>query len=469
MNRLALAALAAVVGALALPSAAAAHGLVGRSDLPIPESLFAAAAATVLVISFLALATLWNSPKLERGPVRRLFRVPAWLDVACGAIGVALFAALVYAGFAGSQTPTDNILPTSVYVILWCLLVPVSALLGDVFSAFNPWRAVGRAVGWLIGRLSRSAPPEPLEYPDRLGRWPAVVGLLAFGWLELIATDGDKPSVLATLALVYAAVQLVAMSLYGVETWSRRGDTFGVYFGMFAQLSPLTTDDGHIALRRPLSGLTQIRWLPGTVVFVCAAIGVTAFDGGSEGDAFNSARVWMQDAFTGVGASAPTAFKLAMTLGLVASVALVAGFYRLGVLGMQSVDPRRQLGELSRRFAHSLVPIALAYVFAHYFSLVLYQGQAMSYLVSDPLGDGSDLFGTAGAGINYALVSASAIWYVQVAALVVGHVAGLVVAHDRALVDFGHTREAIRSQYWMLAVMVGFTSLGLWLLSEANK
>jgi len=110
----------------------------------------------------------------------------------------------------------------------------------------------------------------------------------------------------------------------------------------------------------------------------------------------------------------------------------------------------------------------VAYALAHYFSLLAYQGQATAFLVSDPLGDGSDLLGTAGTQIDYGLISATAIWYVQVGALVIGHVAGLTLAHDRALSVYRHVREATRSQYWMLLVMVGFTSLGLWLLSQAN-
>jgi hypothetical protein len=123
--------------------------------------------------------------------------------------------------------------------------------------------------------------------------------------------------------------------------------------------------------------------------------------------------------------------------------------------------------ELAHRFVHTLVPIALAYVVAHYFSLLAYQGQATTYLISDPLGDGSNLFGTASATIDYSVISATGVWYVQVAALVAGHVSGLILAHDRALGVYASVRQATRSQYWMLTVMVGFTSLGLFLLSDA--
>ena len=124
----------------------------------------------------------------------------------------------------------------------------------------------------------------------------------------------------------------------------------------------------------------------------------------------------------------------------------------------------------ARLFAHAFIPIALAYLVAHYFSLVVFQEQAQfTFLLSDPLGDGSDLFGTVGGGIDYGRSSANAIWYVQVGALVVGHVTALALGHDRALAVYCDTRSAARSQYWMLALMVGFTSLGLYLLSQANQ
>jgi hypothetical protein len=136
---------------------------------------------------------------------------------------------------------------------------------------------------------------------------------------------------------------------------------------------------------------------------------------------------------------------------------------------MKTVGSGHDARELLGRFAHSLIPIAFAYAIAHYFSLLVYQSQAMGYLISDPLGDGSNIFGTAGKGIDYNVISGSAIWYVQVGALVCGHVAGLVLAHDRALSTYSKPREAARSQYWMLVVMVGFTSLGLWLLSAVSR
>lgn len=451
--------------AVAYPAAAQAHGLVGRQDLPIPRLLFVWAAAAVLIASFVGLAVLWPKPRLEQAAERRLLTLPAVLGPLAGAIGIAVFALVVYAGFAGTQTPTANLAPTAVYVLFWVGLAFVSLLFGDLFRPFNPWRAMGRAFGFVAKRVGGESLPEPLAYPERLGRWPAAVGLVAFAWFELVYGGREDPSNVATAALVYAGVQLLGMSVYGVEAWSRRGDAFGVYFGLLGRLGALNWRGRELWARPVLSGATGIVAVPGTVAVMIALIGTTSFDGFSQGPTWNSLAPDLQGLFVDVGFSQETALQIAFTIGMAAIIAIVAGLYRVGTIGMRSIDHRHSARELSGRFAHSLLPIALAYVVAHYFSYLAIQGQAIGYLASDPLGDGANIFGTATASIDYGFVTANMVWYVQVGALILGHVAGLVLAHDRALTIYQDARDATRSQYWMLTVMVGFTCFGLWLLS----
>jgi hypothetical protein len=458
----------ALAPALALPAPALAHGLVGRADLPIPRWLFGWAAAVVLAASFAALAVLWPKPRLQEPRLRRVGRVPRGVDAACGAIGVLLFAVVVYSGLAGSQTATANLIPTFVYVVFWVGLVVASVLLGDIFRVFSPWRAVARAVAGTANRLTRGGLPPALDYPRRLGNWPAVVGIVAFVWLELIYVNRDDPSTLAVLALAYAGVQLVGMSVYGIEPWTARADALGVYFGLFARLSPWERREGVLYLRPPLSGTTRLPLMAGTVALLCTAIGSTTFDGLSQGPIWRAVVPSIQGTFGDLGLGQNAAFELAMSVGLVACVLIVGGLYRLGVRGMATVGEGHSSRELATSFAHTLIPIAFAYALAHYFSLLAYQGQAVAYLASDPLGNGSNLLGTAAGTIDYNVIHATGIWYVQVAALICGHVAGLTLAHDRAIAVYPRAREAIRSQYWMLLVMVGFTSLGLWLLSALN-
>jgi hypothetical protein len=462
---------ASIAAALVLPAPALAHGIAGKTDLPVPRWLFAWAAAVVLVVSFVALATLWPTPRLERTRSRTVLHVPRMLDALCGAIGLGLFAIVLYAGFAGEQElPTANLEPIFIYVLFWVGLPFLSLPLGDVFRAFNPWRAIARGASWAARKLTGgSLLWQPRSYPRRLGRWPAVAGILSFAWLELIYVEHDNPTTLAWLAIAYAGIQLIGMGVYGIETWTSRGDAFAVYFNLFSRLSPLHWCRGRLEVRPPLAGVTSLEQLPGTVPLLAAMIGSTSFDGLEQGSLWiNSIAPELLSFFSGVGLGSTAATELSGSVGLLAMVAIIGGFYRLGIRGMQSIDPSTPSGVLAARFIHTLVPIALAYVVAHYWSLLVYQGQAGWYLASDPLGNGSNIFGTAGGQVDFSVLSPNSIWYVQVGALLLGHACGLALAHDRALVLYRRARDAVRSQYWMLVVMVGFTSLGLWLLSSAS-
>jgi hypothetical protein len=445
------------------PRAIFAHGIVGRADLPIPAALFGAAAAVVLAVSFAALAVGWTKPRLEAVRERRVVALPLAVDVVLGLVGLAAFCAVVYAGLAGTSVEAENLAPTAIYVAFWVGIPVLSLVFGDVFRLLSPWRAVGRATGTLVRRFGGEDMAEPLPYPDRLGRWPAVAGLVLFAFAELAWGRGQDPQTLAICAIAYFAVQVVGMGLFGVEAWSRNGDAFGVYFGLFGSLSPFARRAGALVWRPPLSGAVGLTRPAGTVALLAVAIGTTTFDGASEGPLFSSVVPHLQDFFVSLGASKATGLQNGFLIGLLVTYVLVWGLFALGVAGM----PRRD--GTARRFVHTLIPIVAAYVVAHYFSLLVFNGQSLYGLVSDPLGDGSDLFGTSGSGVDYNAVSATAIWYVQVGALIAGHVAALALAHDRALTDYGSAREATRSQVVMLVMMIAFTCLGLWLLSVVNS
>jgi hypothetical protein len=442
-----------------------AHGLVQRSSLPIPEWLFGWAAAIVLCLSFVALAVLWPRPRLEDpgwkplpGGAGRALGSRA-VEVVGGAIGVAGLALVIVAGYAGPDTPLDNFAPTFVFIIFWVGLVFASVLLGDVFRLFNPWRALGRV---LFGDRARR------PYPERLGRWPATAGLAVFTWIELASGWGEEPATLATAVAGYTLVTLAAMAVYGAEPWSARGETFSVYFNLFSRLSVFETRDRVVGTRPFLGGLPRLDPVPGTVALVVVMIGTVTYDGLSQGQLWKDLAVQLNDGFEALGFGLETTPKLVATVGLALGIALAGGFYSLGIEGARSVGGGFTGERLRRAFVHSLVPIARVYVDAHYLTFLLFEGQSILYLASDPFGEGWDLFGTASAAIDYGLLSQNAAWYVQVGFVVAGHVAALVLAHDRALALYGDAKLAVRSQYWMLAIMVGFTSLALWLLAQAG-
>jgi hypothetical protein len=457
-----------------------AHALASRQDLPIPVWLFAWGASIVLVVSFFALSVGWRRPLLEderwrplgEGISRVLLGRPA--QVLFGAVGVFLLGVVIYAGLRGTEAPDRNFALTFVFVTVWLGFPLLSVVFGDVFRAFNPWRAAGRALGRGFAALAGQRAAH-LAYPEALGRWPAAAGLVAFVWLEVVygvsggVAVGLSPYTAAIAALVYSAYTLAMMAVFGAEEWCERGEVFSVYFGMFSQLGSFEARDGRIGTRRPLSAATSWATVPGSLAVVVASIATTSFDGAQEGafvGGIERVAEWLLDAGLAVSGAVRLTDTIFMALCLV-GVTLV---YMIGVRGMASVRGAPSLGRLRRGFAHTLIPIAFAYLVAHYFSLFVYQEQAQfTFLLSDPLGTTTtDLFGTASGGIDYRLLTANAIWYVQVGALIVGHVVALTLAHDRATAYWGDYRQAARSQYWMLAVMVAFTCFGLYLLSVAN-
>ncbi|MCW3019901.1 MAG: fenitrothion hydrolase protein FedB [Solirubrobacterales bacterium] len=458
------------LAALALPASADAHGIVGKADLPIPVWLFSWTAAIVLVVSFVALSTMWTRPQLQHPRLRRLFALPRPLEWLAGLLGVALFALVIYSGFDGAQVTQANFSVTFLYVVFWVGLPVASLLFGDVFRAFNPWRTCARALAALARAVRRERPATPLlRYPRWLGVWPAVAVIVGFAWLELVYVEKDHPATLAALSLAYFLVMLAGMALFGVEEWSSQADGFGVYFNLLSKLSALVRrGDGAVYLRRPLSGVTDLKVGAGMVALICTLIGTTTFDGFSNGGIWRTNEPSLQSVFEEVGLGPTPAQELAYSVGLVLCILVIFAVYRVGILGVRKVSERYDSSTLTRTFAHTLVPIAFAYVLAHYFSLLIWQSQAIVYLASDPLGNGANLLGTSSYQIDYHVISYAAIWYVQVAALVIGHVGGLALAHDRALVLYKDPEDAVRSQYWMLAVMVAFTSFGLWLLSAVG-
>ena len=290
-----------------------AHGIVGRADLPIPKTWFFAAGAAVLVVSFVALALGWSRPRLAGLPERALFMLPRAAEVVLGALGLFAFFLVVYAGIAGTDAQSQNLAPTAVYVGFWVGVPFVSLLLGDVFDLLNPWRALGRATGWVAARLSPGALPEPLPYPERLGRLPAAAGLFGFAICELCWARATEPGPLALIMLVYFVAMLVGMSLYGVDPWVRNGDAFGVLFRLIGSLAPIgRRPDGRLVLRVPFTGAARLAPVAGTVALLVISIASTAFDGAKEGALFNDRAQDLQGFFSDLGFSLGLSLELAL-------------------------------------------------------------------------------------------------------------------------------------------------------------
>ena len=452
-----------------------AHGIGQIQDLPIPRWLFYYAASLTLILSFVALGVLWREPRLtgrERGrPLsdswQRLILWPGW-RILFGGISVGLLVIVWLAALVGRPDAGDNIAPVFIWVIFWLGLVPLVVLFGNLWSVLNPWRAAADTVAWVWARLGRGWEPAA-AYPERLGRWPAALLLLAFATLELAWPRSAEPRTLALAIVVYSWITWAGMLIYGRRVWLDNGEAFTVYFGLFSRISAFAVreEEGRrqLVVRPPLSGLVAGDSQPGTVAFVAVMLGSVAFDGLSRA-------TWWSDQLYEIEAryivDSPTKADFAHLgfnlLGLVCAVIAIGLLYTLAVVAAKSIGHTN--ASLAGAFVGSLVPIALAYAVAHYFTLLVETGQDVVYLASDPFGKGWDLFGTADFRPKQNVFEPNTIWYVQVGVLVTGHVLGLVLAHDRAVAQFSSARTAVRTQYAMLVLMVLYTCTGLWLLSS---
>ncbi|HWQ24330.1 MAG TPA: hypothetical protein VNK94_09525 [Gaiellaceae bacterium] len=448
-----------------------AHGIGGVRDLPVPQSFFFTAAATALVISFVLLGALWREPLLAsraRGralpPALGAVLLSRPLRLLCQGLAVGLLALTLATATAGTTTELLNFAPTFVYVVFWLGLPLLSVLLGDVWRVLSPWRALADAAVWALERGGREARPL-LPWTGRLGRYPAAASLFAFVALELASPRPAAPRTLAVAIVLYTYWALAGMAVFGREAWTRNGEGFAVAFGLLARIAPVAVRDGAVVVSWPFARLAGAERVPGTLAFVAVLLGSTSFDGFSRTSSWQNLVSGLRADLAG---SSPRLLDLATTAvnvaGLAAFVALVALTYAACVSGARLLvaAPRRLLGD----FVLPLVPIAFAYLVAHYFSLFVIQGQFAIPLASDPFGRGWDLFGTAGVSPDLALVSPETVWYVQVVSLVAGHVAGLALAHDRAVSLFAERADALRSQYPVLALMILYTVGGLWLLSR---
>ncbi|GHB63906.1 hypothetical protein GCM10010347_37360 [Streptomyces cirratus] len=419
-----------------------AHGIGSQHDLPISPFYAFAGAFAALFVSFLALGLLWSTSRF-RGDrsglalpagLRRVADAPATRTTLRG-LGLAGALAVLLHLLLGPDDPTRNPAPGAVYVVFWVGLVPASLLFGPVWRLLNPLRSLHRL---LARALPRQGPGRPL--PARLGQWPAAAGLFGFTWLELVSPDPASTTTLLIALGGYTALQLVLAARFG-ENWFADGDAFEAYSTLLARLSPLgRRDDGRLVLRNPLHGLDATPERPGLVATVCVLLGSTAYDGFSDNPS------WINAIQT-----SPLGRTPAATLGLLGSIALVATLYCLCAAATRLVSGPHP-GPLTA-FAHSLVPISLGYLTAHYFSLLVTEGPRTVIMA----------LGTDNAPEPLAPLGPGALAAFQVIAVVTGHVAGVVAAHDRSVRLFPPAK-AVAGQLPLLALMITYTIGGLGLL-----
>jgi hypothetical protein len=432
-------------------TAVLAHGLGGSSDLPIPFTYALIGAAWALTFTFAVVALAWKRPKFD--PERPGRALPQWCTAlvdnravrwTVALLALALAAWVAVAAVFGPQDG-ENPLPGVFYVLLWVGLVALSVVFGPVWRLLSPARTV-------YGLLPASRRAAPRTYPARWGYWPAVLGLFAFVWLELASSDPGSLAAVRVWLVTYLVVTLAGMLVFGTR-WAARGDPFEVYGVVASRLSPLRRNaDGRVAIGNPFDHLPSMPVRPGTVAVLAVLLGSTAFDSFS---AMPGWRGLVDDVSGGSG----TVAVLVRTAALATFAAVVGGSFSLAARATGGVDRARRR-ELPGLLAHSLIPIVVGYVFAHYLTYLVERGQQTVLRLADPFG-----WGWLGDAQAFYVLSMhpSILATLKVGFVVAGHIAGVVAAHDRAL-RLLPKRHQVSGQLAMMLVMVGYTFTGLYLL-----
>jgi hypothetical protein len=417
----------------AVTSTVLAHGLGGSSDLPIPLTYALIGAAWALTFTFAVVALAWRKPRFDpEAPGRPL---PRWVTTRWAVALLALaFAGWVAVASVAGPSGSGNPLPGVFYVLLWVGIVALSVLFGPVWRVLSPVRTLARLL-----RLSRDA------YPAQLGYWPAAAGLFAFVWLELASPDPGSVGAVRIWLLIYLCVTLAGAAACGTR-WCSHADPFEVYSVVASRCAPVRRNaDGQIAVGNPFNHLPTLPIRPGTVTVLAVLLGSTAFD------SFSATPTWRGFVETHAhGGWQVTAMK---TVGLAVFVTTVAVSFSLAARATGGVDRarRRQLPGL---MAHSLIPIVIGYVFAHYLTYLVEKGQQTVF----------QLLGLHDAHVYYLLsMHPSVLATTKVLFVVAGHIAGVVAAHDCALRVLPK-RHQLTGQLAMMLVMVGYTFTGLYLL-----
>ena len=492
---------AALGGALALSaSPLSAHAFGQRYDLPIPLNYFLVGAVATVALSFAVIGMFVRRGDGELSyPRLDLLRVPVIgsalssriTSATVRTLSVAVFVLLLTAGFFGTDRAIDNISPTFIWIIWWVGMGYVVALAGNLWWHVNPWKIVFEWGQKLFGNADEPEDP-PFRYPEGLDIWPAALLFFLFAWAENVYTGAFRPFTLSVMILLYSAIMWAGMAAFGKHTWLRHADAFTVLFGFFSRFSATelrVTDraacggcgsdcgkgaecvdcydcferapsDGRELNLRPFAvGLaSQRRISTATTAFVILALSTVTFDGFQDTETWANLRTSLLRL---------ASVDVVDTLGLAAAPSIFAAVYLAFCWGVARAGGERA-GALAaaRGFALSLVPIALAYNMAHFITLLLIEGQLIIPLASDPLGLGWDLFGTAGYAINRYVISAKAVWFISLTAIVLGHVIAVYLAHLTALRRAPAGSGALRGQMPMLALMILYTASSLWIIAQ---
>ena len=439
-----------------------AHGIGGSKDLPIPLELTIAGAVAALTVSFTVLAVAWRTPRYDDGETGRPAprRLAAVVDsraffLVLRALGMLAFGYTVMVAVLGEDTLINPFFGIF-YVLLWVGFVPLSLLFGPAYKAISPVRTINS----VFAKLTGSDPDRGVfTYPEWLGHWPAALGLYAFVWMELVYPFATELGPVRLWCAAYVAIMLLGGALFGSRFYEL-ADPFEVYSTMVSRLSVWGRNDEQLVVRSPLANLARTPVRAGLVAVTAVLFGSTAFD------SFKDSTPWVKFVQGDWVSSHSGATHLVTNAGLLAFVLVVGLIFTVGTM-LTGVGPDQPRRELPGQFAHSIVPIVVGYVFAHYLTYLLEVGELTLIQMSNPFSDGSNWFGTANWTPSYYFsYHPTMLATIKVLSVVVGHVLGVVAAHDRAI-HLLPRKHQLTGQLPLLLAMIAFTVGGLYLLFAA--
>ena len=449
---------------LLIPNAYA-HGFGSKIDLPIPGYLYWFGGGAAVIASFAIISLFVRSKAHDDsyrtynlrnvGIVDALYRNKSLLNV-FKVISVSLLILTILTGVLGSQFPVKNFAPTFVWVVWWGGFIWLHILFGDSWNFVNPWKNIFELIKF---------DEKPLrQYPDKLKSWPAFGFFLIFAWIELVYPTPAHPQFLGNIIFVYSIIVLAGMRVFGKNKWLDNCEPFTVFFNFVSSFSATrVTSDGKILLRPIASGLLDARYRFDQLCFLILILSVVSFDG------LISTLFWYDvigiDAFGGSGRYDVIYVN---TAGIIVSfLAFFSIFYSFVAISRAITKTDITTLDLAQKFVPALLPISIVYHLAHYSAYFFLNGQLIIKLISDPFGFGWDIFGTS----SYEIVRTIdfiLLWNYQVVVIVIGHILSVYIAHRISLRVFKDGKKSIMSQAPILLLMVGYTILGLWLLSTSS-
>lgn len=441
-----------ILATIIFPLVAIAHASGEQFILPLPVSLYIGGGMTAFVASCVVLL-LYSAPKQPQKN-RVVFRLPAGrlLTSALGVLGLFLSAATLFVAFVGDQSYISNPAPILFWTLFLLLFAYISTCIAGFWRHLDPFRNI---VSLFVRDAIATNPPAWLPY------MPTII-FFTLLWLELFSPEwATLPMTMGILFLAYAALSVAISKVYGISAWYGYGDFFTAFFGIFEKVSLVQIVEDRAWLMWPGERLVHEQATRiSTLVLILVMLGSTIFDG------LRETAIWWNFVFA-FNLTGLTTFYVTELSALFLIPAILFGFYTLAIYGMRALTSSPMLLKyLCLRFAFSLIPIAVAYHFAHYFSLILSEGTRFIAQLSDPFNNGSNFLGTANLVMNTDLISVDTIWYTQLGTIVLGHIFSALIAHRISQQLFATRKTIILSQLPMLVLMVFYTAFGLWTLAQ---